>query len=311
MNLTAIDLNLLVYLDVLLQEKSVSKAAEKLGLSQPAMSHSLKRLRDVFNDPLLQRTSVGMKPTPRALAVETQLRELLNACESLLAINSTFEPASSDRVFRIVMSDYAEAVLLPTIMRLFSAQAPDIALDVLNPSDVSFFDIEQGNVDCIINRFDHVPDSFHSALLWTDTFSCLLDERSLQGRELDLETYLDLHHIWVSKTGMGSGVGINPRAIDKLGWVDLALKGLGLQRSIGVFTRNYQTAVRLAAEPGLIATIPTHLAELAAKHLNLYLVETPIEIPQIELHMVWGHLMHHDPAHRWLRSQLKMIAAEL
>ena len=146
MNIGAADLNLLKYLDVLLREQNVTRAAEQLGITQPAMSNSLKRLRELFGDPLLIRTSDGMTATERAQELRPLVRQILSQAEQLFTPEDVFKPAESRRVFRIMTSDYAEATLVPHIVRRLRAEAPNVVLDFLTPSDVSYQDMEQGRV---------------------------------------------------------------------------------------------------------------------------------------------------------------------
>ena len=143
-------------------------------------------------------------------------------------------------------SDYAESTLLPAVLKELREKAPGITLDIMNPSDVSFLDVERGKVDLVINRFVQMPQSFHQITLWQDTFSCLLSPDNQILEDFNLDAYLAADHIWVSKTGMGVGVGVNPDDVQRLGWVDAALDGLGKKRRIRVFTRHYQAAMTLA-----------------------------------------------------------------
>jgi len=139
------DLNLLRNLDALLRERNVTSAAHLLELSQPAMSNSLRRLRDLFDDPLLIRTSEGMLPTERALALQPMISEILANVDQAIQPQSDFDAQQSDRVFRIMASDYAESALLPHVIRRLRTEAPHVSLDVMTPSDVNFHDVEQGN----------------------------------------------------------------------------------------------------------------------------------------------------------------------
>ncbi len=309
MNLNRIDLNLLVYLDVLLREQSVTRAAESLGITQPAMSNGLRRLRDLFNDPLLVRTSEGMTPTERAQQLRPMLREILGTVEKAVSPAATFDAASSDRGFRIVASDYAESTLLAPLVAHLREHAPAVTLDVLTPSDVTFADLEQGKIDMAINRFDQLPQSFHQVTLWRDGFSCLLNAHNpiLQG--FDLDSYLGAAHIWVSKTGMGVGRGVSSGETHRLGWVDDALGEIGQQRKIRVFTRNYQVAAFLAQQPDLIATLPTRMAMLFADDPALAIRKPPFMVIPIELQMIWSPLLHHDPGHTWMRREVAALAA--
>lgn len=307
MNISRIDLNLLVYLDVLLRERSVTRAAEQLSITQPAMSNGLRRLRDLFNDPLLIRTSEGMAPTARASELQPLVRELLSKVEMVVQ-PAEFIAEESDQVFRIMASDYAESTLLPRLLELVRVQAPLISLDILTPSDVTFQDVEKGKVDMAINRFDHLPKSFHHATLWRDNFSCLMSSSNPALEDFNLESYLQARHIWVSKTGMGVGTGMSPRDIQKLGWVDEALADIGRQRQIRIFTRHYQVAALLAQQPDLIATLPMQASLLHIDDTRLAIRKPPFPIVPIELKMAWSPLLQHNPGHIWLRRLIQDIA---
>jgi DNA-binding transcriptional LysR family regulator len=304
MNLSRVDLNLLVYLDVLLREKNVTRAAELLGITQPALSNGLRRLRTLLDDPLLVRTSEGMSPTDRALELQPQIREVLAAIEHAITPAASFDAAHSSRVFRIMASDYAESTLLaPALFRMYE-EAPGISLDILTPSDVSFQDIEQGKVDMAINRFDRLPQSFHQSTIWHDGFSCLMSRDNQAAVNFDMQAFLNASHIWVSKTGMGIGRGMSQRDGQRLGWVDEALAEFGHERRIRVFTRHYQVAALLARHPDLIATLPSQMAALFAGDSRLVERKPPFMIIPIELQMVWSPLLQHDSGHIWLRRLL-------
>ena len=203
MNIERVDLNLLVSLDVLLRERNVTRSANYLGITQPAMSNSLRRLRELFDDPLLVRTREGMTPTERARELEPVVRSVLSAVEKAVQPKTPFDPCNAARVFRMMASDYAEATLIPPLLTRLRQHAPGISLDIMTPSDVSFLDVEQGKVDMVINRFDSMPQSFHQNTAWQDHFSCVLRAGNPILDSFDLDSYLSAQHVWVSKTGMG------------------------------------------------------------------------------------------------------------
>lgn len=301
MNINKVDLNLLVYLDVLLREKNVTRAANQLNITQPAMSNGLKRLRDLLNDPILVRTSDGMVPTERANELAPVVRGVLLTLEETLQPNKDFDPLNSQRVFRIMASDYAASTLIPPLLKKLREQAPKTSLDIMTPSDVTFHDVENGKVDMAINRFDQLPQSFHQKTIWRDSFACLINASNPVLDIFNLENYLKSQHIWVSKTGFGVGVGMDPKDVQKLGWVDEALAKLGKQRSIAVFTRNYHVAMHLAVSMDLIATLPLRAARLYERDPNMVIMDPPFPIPSIELKMIWSPLLHQDASHIWLR----------
>ena len=310
-DLNRIDLNLLVYLDVLLRERNVTQAANQLGLSQPAMSNGLRRLRDLFQDPLLVRTSDGMSPTARGKELEPLIREVLAGVERAIQPTSDFDPGVANHVIRVMASDYAESTLFPRVLQRLREQASGLTLDVMTPSDVSFLDVERGKIDLVINRFDQMPQSFHQVTLWTDPFICLMSKDNPILKKFDLPAYLAADHIWVSKTGMGVGVGVNPDDVQRLGWVDSALAQLGEQRRIRVFTRHYQAAMTLAEENDLIVTLPARATRLQRDNPRVVVREVPFEVPPLELKMAWSPLLQHNPAHRWARQMITGVAREL
>jgi DNA-binding transcriptional LysR family regulator len=310
-NLNRIDLNLLVYLDALLRERNVTQAANQLNLSQPAMSNGLRRLRELFDDPLLVRTSEGMTPTERALELEPVVREVLSKIDQAVQPRSAFDPENAQRVFRIMASDYAESTLFPAVLGKLRTLAPGLTLDIMTPSDVSFLDVERGKVDMVINRFDSMPQSFHQIHLWNDSFTCVLSPENPVLEDFTLGSYLKANHVWVSKTGMGVGVGVDPSDVQRLGWVDVALDKLGKKRQIRVFTRHYQAAMTLAEQNDLIVTLPTRAAQLQRDNPRVVLREPPLEIPPLELKMAWSPLLQHNPANRWLRKLIADTAREL
>lgn len=307
MNPSRIDLNLLVYLDALLRERSVTRAAERLNITQPAMSNGLRRLRDLLKDPLLVRTSEGMTPTSLANELQPLVRELLSKAEAIVQ-REEFDAQNSDRVFRIMASDYAESTLLPRLLDETRTRAPNISFDILTPSDVTFQDIEKGKVDMAINRFDNLPKSFHSATIWRENFVCLMSRDNPALVNFSLDSYLQASHVWVSKTGMGVGTGMSPHDIQKLGWVDEALADIGQQRRIRIFTRHYQVAALLARQVDLIATVPELCAQIHSEDPRLAIRTPPFPIVPIELRMAWSPLLQHNAAHSWLREEIKAAA---
>ena len=310
-NIERIDLNLLVYLDVLLRERNVTRAASYLGITQPAMSNGLRRLRDLFDDPLLVRTSEGMTPTERALELQPVVRSVLAAVEREVQPRKPFEAAESNRVFRIMASDYAESTLIPAVLARLRQEAPRVVLDIMTPSDVSYLSVEQGKVDMVINRFDSMPQSFHQSTVWQDSFCCLVSRDNPIAGSFDLESYLRAQHVWVSKTGMGVGVGVDPSGAGSLGWVDEALARLGRKRHITVFTRHYQVAVLLAEQQHLVVTVPGKLARTLRDHTAVLCKAPPFEIPPFELKMAWSSLLQRNPGHQWLRRLILEVAREI
>lgn len=308
MNIESFDLNLLVCFDALMRERNVSRAAEQLNISQPAMSNSLKRLRGLLDDPLLVRTTGGMEPTERALELEPLIRQSLSLAEAALSPIDDFDPLESQRVFRILVTDYMEGTLISSLVKYLQIHAPNITLDILTLSDASFQDLEKGKVDLVINRFDEIPQSFHQRLVWQDSFSCLVNEGHALIGNNTLEEYLAAGHIWVSKTGIGVATGMSQESNQKRGWIDDALAKLEYERNIRVFTRHYQIIPLLMEDTDLVATLPSRAAYSYSSHKQLVVIPPPFHVEPIEIKMVWSPLLHHNSAHKWIRNILIELA---
>lgn len=302
MNRNDIDLNLLVFLDALLESRSVTKAARQVGVSQPAMSNALGRLRRLLGDPLLVRTSQGMQPTERARALRRPIRSALSQVETAIAPQRTFDPASTERLFTLLITDYAASVLIPRVIGALEKEAPGITLNILNAQADAVEQVERGQADFMVNRLEHLPSNFHEMELWTDHLACLIrqDHPALdEDGTLSLEAYLEQSHILITRTGVG------------LGLMDETLAEQGMNRRISVLTRQYQLPRELVANSDLVATLPSRIARYQARHLRLAVLDPPIETPPLRIGIAWGAVEHYDLAHRWLRQRIIRVAREM
>ncbi len=259
MSLLRFDINLLIFLDVLLEECNVSKAAARLNITQPAMSNRLNKIRKLLNDPVLVRTSKGMQPTKKLLQLQPVVKEIIQTIGRTLVVNEKFDCTCSDRVFRIMASDYTASTLLPPLLDELAKQAPKVSLDIITPSDTTFAEIKNGQVDFAINSFTHEPLSLHQQVLWEDKFCLVMRTDNLKKKKLTLDEYFNSKHVWVNKTDCGIGVGED---FQQLSAVDSAISRLGKQRNIKLFTQSYHVALQLAQEQNLIATVPYRAALL-------------------------------------------------
>ncbi|MNO64247.1 HTH-type transcriptional regulator LeuO [compost metagenome] len=249
MNTTNFDLNLLRILDVLLREQNVSRAAERLALSQPTVSNALARLREQLDDPLLVRIGRRMQPTPKALALEGPIRAALQQIEQTLNVDDGFDPLSSRQTFRIAMTDFVEQLCMPSLLRQLQDCAPNLRLDIAPlapslPTDA----LDRGQLDIVLGRFDEIPARFARHHWRSETLQVALrqDHPAITGT-LDLETFLRLRHLWVH--------GGQTR-----GMVDQWLGEQGLSRQIVYTTPNYLQAAHLVAASELCVVLPTQLA---------------------------------------------------
>ncbi|MBE0364239.1 hypothetical protein PULV_a1837 [Pseudoalteromonas ulvae UL12] len=305
MNIRNVDLNLLVYLNVLLEERNVSKAANKLALTQPAMSNALKRLRDLFDDPLLVRTADGMTPTEKATQLKPEITRLLVLAETITQPDGEFNPTTSKHTFRIVSNDYLETTLIWPFIHSIMTRCPHLHFDILTPGDINLADMEQGNIDLAINRFSVLPKSFHQASVWRDNFCCLSHPEHPIVNNNTLQCYLASEHIWLNRPGWQSETTTaNKSGHQHLGWVDEALWQLDHTRKIRIYSRHLTAAQSLTQCSELLATVPRRLAMHLCQQHALTMSAVPFQIVPIEIKMIWSPLLHHSKPHQWLRRQL-------
>ncbi len=300
-DLHRIDLNLLVALDALTRERSVTKAAERAGVTQSAMSHTLRRLRDLFDDPLLVRGRRGMVLTPRAEALAIPLRSGLVTLARTVAEPEVFAPEHASRTFRIVSPDLFDALVLPTLLQRVGRQAPSIDLAVVPMPKRLTDSLETGDVDLAIypvlldpKPFDfgtQVDAELQTRTLFRDTFRCFLraDHPALAARRLTLKAFTRLNHILVSPGGEGPGV------------VDRVLQTQGLQRRIALRVPHFASALEVVAQSDLVLTAPSSLSQCSTAS-TLASRSAPIEIPEHAITMIWHPRFTEDPPHRWFRE---------
>lgn len=292
-NTTNFDLNLLRILDVLLREQNVSRAAERLSLSQPTVSNALARLREQLDDPLLVRIGRRMQPTPKALALEGPIRAALQQIEQTLNVDEGFAPLSSRQTFRIAMTDFVEQVCMPSLLRHLQDCAPNLRLDIapLAPS-LPIDALDRGQLDMVLGRFDEIPARFARHHWRSETLQVALrqDHPALTGT-LDLETFLRLRHLWVH--------GGQTR-----GMVDQWLGEQGLSRQIVYTTPNYLQAAHLVAASDLCVVLPTQLARNFATLLPLQLHDLPFALEAFELDLVYLAQRGQDRAVNWLVGEI-------
>lgn len=290
--LGAVDLNLLVVLDLLLKEESVSVAARRLHLSQSAVSRSLTKLRELFGDELFVRTGRGMRPTRRALELASPLRQALAELGGLLEPQRSFDPATAQRSFQIAALDYTQLTLLEPWMTRLAADAPGIDVVVRQLSITSKRDLEAGALDL------YVSPRIRSAagVIWTplhdDDYTCLVWSDHAIKRRLTLARYCGLEHVLVAPGERPGGI------------VDRLLDERGLSRRVSVQVPTFLSVAYLLVGTQRIATVPRRLAVRLAEYHPLRLLEPPLELPRVSLQLAWHELHRRDPGHAWLRQQL-------
>lgn len=296
-HLANVDLNLLVVFDALVAEQHATRAAERIGLTQPAVSHALNRLRALFGDPLFVRSPRGMVPTPLARDIAPSVRSILKQVEGVLLGGRAFDPAESTRHFTLGLSDYAAFVLLPRLTARLDREAPGVSLIIRNTSrGVGLSMLEDGAAELIAGNFPEPPAHMREELLYEEDFICAgrSDHAGLDG-SIDLDRYLALRHLQVSMKG-------NPR-----GYVDAVLAEQGLKRTVAVTVGHFLTAPMLVDVTDLIATEPRRLFAPLAGRLPLKLFPPPFDIPPFRVVQTWHARHDADPGHQWLRRVLREV----
>lgn len=291
MHIGDLDLNLIVVLDALLRERNVSVAADSIGLSQSAMSHSLNRLRHYFDDPLFIRTGRGMAPTPRAVELSASVFAIVETVRDQLVPLAGFDPSRAERMFCLCMTDMAELVFLPPIRKQFSELAPHCAIRTIQvpPKDVKGV-LESGEADLAIGSIHSIPNELFQQRLFTHPYICIASSGNQAiGKSLTLEAYTRALHVVVSLSGR------HEDAYDKI------IEEFGIARKIAIMTPHFLVVPMLIENTDLIATVPRELGTVFAKYKFIKVWPTPIELPRFDLRQHWHPRYHHDAANRWLR----------
>ncbi|MDR3399111.1 MAG: LysR family transcriptional regulator [Pandoraea sp.] len=291
-NLRRIDLNLLVTLDVLLVEQNVTRAAERLFMSQPAVSVHLAKLRDLLDDPLLLPGPRGMRPTARAEALREPLREALESLTRAVAPAAPFEPANADLTWRIAATDYTESTIVLPLLRRLRADAPHtrVAAFDLTPSRLSR-QAEQGVIDIAFHTTENAPEGLHRSALFTERY-VLVGRRGHPKlkRRPTIKQFCDLEHAIVSQDGGGFHAS-----------TDDALALLGMSRRVVLSVPHFLFLRSALAGTDLVAMAPERLVR---DDPALQMMSPPVDVPGFEISMYWHERVHRDPAHRWLRDCL-------
>jgi DNA-binding transcriptional LysR family regulator len=305
MNLRSIDLNLLLVFEALMDERHVTRAAARVGLSQPAMSNALARLRQTFDDPLFVRASDGMTPTPLAQSLSAPVRTALAQLRAALEEKPAFDPSESKRTFHLLANDYAEITLLAPLIAELDAQAEGISLRVYRPRSIFQPPPPSALADSFDLAIGFFPDalvldaSVHSELLWEEKNVCIARAKHPQIRgNVSLSQYAAARHVAVFYKSQGPGL------------IDSLLEQQGLSRRHTVLVPHFASVPFIVAASDLIATVPAGLARHFSK-LKLQVSPAPLAIPAFRLTMVWHERYDRDPSHLWLRGLIAKTAQKV
>ncbi|MBY0268462.1 MAG: LysR family transcriptional regulator [Burkholderiales bacterium] len=303
MNIRELDFGLLQCFTTLMKERSVSKSALRLELSQPAVSHSLARLRRLFDDPLLIKIRGGMTPTARALELETEVLDLLAGAEHLLRKSADFSPETSRVRFTIMSPEFVEYLLAPGLLEHVEAHAAgiDIAFRTSDPEHAPDW-FESGEIDIRLGWLPDPPPLLRVKLLFRDPLVCIArrNHPRLKSR-ITAEQYVGAAHIRVEQ----------PRTRVSTGAVDTAVAAIGGRLRIALQVQNAFALANAVAQSSLISTVPERLARVLAAHYPLQILPLPLDVPDVRIAMYWHERTHKQPAHRWFRQLLAETARTL
>jgi DNA-binding transcriptional LysR family regulator len=291
-NVAKLDLNLLVVLEAIYSAGGVTRAAEKLNLSQPAISHALSRLRRSFNDPLFSRHGQALTPTPLTRGLIEPLRRSLRELNALLGEAHRFDPREAQERFTLAMRDPVEILVLPPLLGRIAGAAPGVDLRALQ---VPRRNIEAWLAAAMLDLAIDVPlpfsDSVHRVRLAADPLVVVARKRHRRLRTgFDLATYLEQQHVMVTSRRKGPGLE------------DVVLSEQGLQRRIRLRCRNYLAAFRIVSETDLVLTMPKRYAARLNVGFNNRILPLPLAAPTLDLYLYWHASVDKDPANRWLRA---------
>lgn len=298
--LRGIDLNLLVVLDALLAERHVSRTASRLNMSQPAVSHALGRLRHLFGDPLLIRRGGQLTPSARALEIAPALTEALRQLREVLGPGG-FDPAKEKRTFRLAMSDYGSAVLLPGLLKMLRLEAPSIDLVITQSSREAMLRLLlDGDCDLALGVFPDLPERIEAEQLFIEHFACLADREGLGSHDrLDIQSYLARPHILVAMKDEANSE------------IDAALRAVGHARRISVTLPHWGNAPRLVQGTDLVLTVARKALALYEHDPAVVVFKPPFSIPPFPFVQVWHERRGADPAHVWLRNAVAGVSKSI
>lgn len=294
MELEEIDLNLLVVFKHLLAERSVSRVAEVLELSQPAVSNALARLRKLLGDELFLRTPSGMEPTPFAEQLAESVTYGLGMIHGALNQRSSFEPATSNRAFVIGMTDVGEIYFLPRLLERLKRDAPGVSVSTVRNTAVNLRDeMESGKVDLAVGLLPQLKAGFFQRRLFKQRYVCLLREgHKLARRKMSLAEFSAAEHLLVVADGTGHGK------------VDEVLRRSGVERKVALTVPHFVAVGHILQATDLVATVPERLASRMTEPFGLVSVPHPATLPEVAINLFWHAKYHKAPANQWLRTLL-------
>lgn len=311
-NFKTLDLNLLRVFDEIMLERNLTRAAERLSLTQPAVSNALKRLRDSLGDELVKRNGSGIEPTPLALVLWPQVRNALDQLK--LALNPiAFNAQETEKEFVLAMSDATAMALMPELVRRLQTKAPRVAIRIVplatrdprklladGHADMALGHFPAVQEDMTLRRQSGLADAFSRQRLYRSDYVCILrSNHPLANADLSLDQYCQAHHVLVSLSGR------------PYGFIDQALSAIDRTRQVTLTVNQFYTALKIVEASDLLTVSARHFLATANTALNVKMKELPFQVPAVQVDVVWHQNMGNEEAHQWLREQLLEVAQDV
>ena len=294
-----LDLKLLKVFDEVYKTRSVSRAAENVGVTQPSVSIALAKLRKHFQDPLFVRTSDGMQPTPYAAELIRPVRDGLGLLDGALRHRATFDPLRSDRTFCLCLTDISQAVLLPTLLNHLKQAAPGIQLEIVPISSETPRMLESGDADLAIGFMPQLEAGFYQQKLFEQRFVCVVREDHPRIRNrLTLKQFAEEDHVVVTTSATGHWI------------LDKALEEKRVVRKVSVRLPDFLGLASIIAATDLLVCVPERLGEVIRQSAKVKLLPPPVELPTYLVKQHWHERYHHDAANSWLRGAVAGLFLE-
>jgi DNA-binding transcriptional LysR family regulator len=300
MRMGPLDLKLLIIFDAVMTERSITRAARRIGMSQPALSNALARLRDVLDDRLFIRGSDGMRPTPRALELAVPVAHALRQLQAAFD-QRTFVPAEAERTFRLSMSPHASTVLLPSLLERLRRTAPGVRIRILAKNNTRIVPMLDSNeIDFVVGSFLDLPKRFSSVELFRDEFVCVMRRDHPMSRgPMTLDRFNGAHHVLITATGEEGSL------------FDDILRDLGYVRPISLIVNEYLAGLLVIARTDLITGLFSRIFHIGESFRELALQSMPLPIAPLSIRLAWHPGLRNDPAYDWLRDEIIAVSGEI
>jgi DNA-binding transcriptional LysR family regulator len=299
-DLRGVDLNLLVSLQILLSQRHVTRSAEKLGVTQPAMSAALARSRTLFRDKLLVRGPRGLVLTPRGEQILDQLNQVMQVTERLIALPEEFTPETGHRTFTLMGSDFVEFILLPSLMATLASEAPNLQILYKSPDRKNLEAmLANSELDLVVGYVPDPPKELIRRTLFHEAYVCVVRRGHplLQDQTLKIEHYVELQHVQVlarDATMYGDDI-------------ETAIAAIGLARKVALWQPSFLAVGNVVAQTDLISTVPRRIAAHFARVLPIVVYDPPLALPAPDFALYWHSRSQEDPAHKWLRGKIATL----